>query len=85
MKRPIFFLILPALLFLASACSASGDSGAADSLRQAKKKGAAMHPLAKHNTPVFWAEGHPGQLDREGWTVEVTGFCARPRTFSWAS
>jgi DMSO/TMAO reductase YedYZ molybdopterin-dependent catalytic subunit len=34
-------------------------------------------------TPVFWAEGHPGKLNREGWVVEVNGFCVNPRTFTW--
>jgi DMSO/TMAO reductase YedYZ molybdopterin-dependent catalytic subunit len=34
-------------------------------------------------TPVFWAEGHPGKLNREGWIIEVSGFCANPRTFTW--
>jgi DMSO/TMAO reductase YedYZ molybdopterin-dependent catalytic subunit len=42
-----------------------------------------MHKLAKMNTPVFWAEGHPGKLDRETWKIEVTGLCDNPVTFSW--
>jgi len=46
-------------------------------------KGNTMHKLAKMNTPVFWVEGHPGKLDRESWTLEVTGLCDQPRTFSW--
>jgi len=35
------------------------------------------------NTPVFWAEGHPGSLNREQWKIEVCGSCDAPRTFSW--
>jgi DMSO/TMAO reductase YedYZ molybdopterin-dependent catalytic subunit len=35
------------------------------------------------NTPVFWAEGHPGELDREKWSIEVTGLCENPKKFRW--
>jgi len=35
------------------------------------------------NTPVFWAEGHPGKLDRENWKIEVKGLCENPTTFTW--
>lgn len=42
-----------------------------------------MHKLAKMNTPIFWAEGHPGKLDRESWTLEVSGSCEAPKTFNW--
>ncbi|NLO11491.1 MAG: molybdopterin-dependent oxidoreductase [Candidatus Cloacimonetes bacterium] len=42
-----------------------------------------MSKLASMNTPIFWAEGHPGKLDRESWTIEVTGSCNKPRIFSW--
>lgn len=42
-----------------------------------------MHKLNKMNTPIFWAEGHPGRLDREAWKIEVTGLCENPTTFSW--
>ncbi len=42
-----------------------------------------MHKLARMNTPIFWAEGHPGKLDRESWTLEVAGLCAKPQTFNW--
>jgi DMSO/TMAO reductase YedYZ molybdopterin-dependent catalytic subunit len=34
-------------------------------------------------TPVFWAEGHPGNLNREDWVVEVSSLCTKPRTFTW--
>ncbi|OPY01084.1 MAG: TMAO/DMSO reductase [Syntrophorhabdus sp. PtaB.Bin047] len=43
-----------------------------------------MSRLKELRTPVFWAEGHPGALDREGWEIEVTGLCDAPRTFTWA-
>jgi DMSO/TMAO reductase YedYZ molybdopterin-dependent catalytic subunit len=39
--------------------------------------------LKELRTPVFWAEGHPGKLNREGWVIEVSGFCANPRRFTW--
>jgi DMSO/TMAO reductase YedYZ molybdopterin-dependent catalytic subunit len=39
--------------------------------------------LKELHTPVFWAEGHPGKLNREGWVIEVSGLCANPRTFTW--
>ncbi len=42
-----------------------------------------MSRLKELNTPVFWAEGHPGVLDREGWEIEVTGLCDAPGTFTW--
>jgi len=39
--------------------------------------------LKELRTPIFWAEGHPGKLNREGWSIEVSGFCANPRKFTW--
>lgn len=36
------------------------------------------------NTPIFWAEGHPGNLNREDWELAVTGSCSKPRIFTWA-
>mgnify|MGYP005849956235 FL=1 len=42
-----------------------------------------MSRLKELRTPVFWAEGHPGKLNREGWIIEVSGSCADPRTFNW--
>lgn len=42
-----------------------------------------MSRLKELRTPVFWAEGHPGRLDRESWKVQVVGLCRRPRTFTW--
>jgi DMSO/TMAO reductase YedYZ molybdopterin-dependent catalytic subunit len=42
-----------------------------------------MSRLKELRTPIFWAEGHPGKLHREGWAIEVSGFCANPRTFTW--
>ncbi len=46
-------------------------------------KDTTMHKLAQMNTPVFWAEGHPGKLDRENWKIAVTGLCDNPDTLSW--
>lgn len=42
-----------------------------------------MSRLKELHTPVFWAEGHPGKLNREGWAIEVSGLCANPKTFTW--
>jgi DMSO/TMAO reductase YedYZ molybdopterin-dependent catalytic subunit len=42
-----------------------------------------MSRLKELRTPVFWAEGHPGKLNREGWSIEVSGLCANPKTFTW--
>jgi DMSO/TMAO reductase YedYZ molybdopterin-dependent catalytic subunit len=42
-----------------------------------------MSRLKELKTPIFWVEGHPGKLDREGWEIEVTGSCKNPKTFSW--
>jgi DMSO/TMAO reductase YedYZ molybdopterin-dependent catalytic subunit len=39
--------------------------------------------LKELRTPIFWAEGHPGKLNREGWIIEVSGLCANPKEFSW--
>lgn len=43
-----------------------------------------MSRLKELNTPIFWAEGHPGKLQREKWTVEVTGLCKYPKKFNWS-
>lgn len=42
-----------------------------------------MHKLAELNTPIFWAEGHPGHLDIDSWQLEVSGACQNPRRFTW--
>ncbi len=42
-----------------------------------------MSRLKELRTPIFWAEGHPGRLDRESWTIEVAGLCKKPGTFTW--
>ncbi len=34
--------------------------------------------LKAMHTPIFWAEGHPGPLSREGWTLEIGGLVERP-------
>jgi sulfoxide reductase catalytic subunit YedY len=43
-----------------------------------------MSRLKELQVPVFWAEGHPGRLDREQWQLEITGLCKKPKTFTWA-
>ena len=42
-----------------------------------------MSRLKELRTPAFWAEGHPGKLDREGWKIEVGGLCRKSKTFNW--
>ena len=42
-----------------------------------------MSRLKELRTPVFWVEGHPGALDREGWEIEVTGLCDKPGRITW--
>lgn len=48
------------------------------------KREKVMDPLKEMNTPVFWAEGHPGRLKRESWQIEISGLCQKPTTLSWA-
>lgn len=69
MKIKIAFLIL--VVFITSCYSN-------------QKKEEEMHPLAKLKTPIFWAEGHPGKLNREDWQIEVTGLCKKPQIFTWS-
>ncbi|MDD2228262.1 MAG: molybdopterin-dependent oxidoreductase [Candidatus Cloacimonetes bacterium] len=42
-----------------------------------------MSKLAQMNTPIFWAEGHPGSLNRNTWELAVTGSCETPRIYTW--
>jgi DMSO/TMAO reductase YedYZ molybdopterin-dependent catalytic subunit len=42
-----------------------------------------MSKLKELRTPIFWAEGHPGRLNRDSWQVEVMGLCKNPQTFTW--
>jgi DMSO/TMAO reductase YedYZ molybdopterin-dependent catalytic subunit len=39
--------------------------------------------LEQLDTPIFWVEGHPGDLPRESWQIEVTGSCDNPQVFTW--
>ena len=71
-------LITCSLLLAVLACSAGGKEG-----RESNPQGDKVHKLAKLNTPIFWAEGHPGSLDRENWIIEVVGACDSPRVFTW--
>jgi DMSO/TMAO reductase YedYZ molybdopterin-dependent catalytic subunit len=41
-----------------------------------------MSKLKDMHTPIFWAEGHPGPLAREGWTVELGGLAGKPVTLT---
>ena len=66
------------LLLLAASCRGSS----ADSLDK-KDQGDTMHKLATLNTPIFWAEGHPGKLNRDEWEIRVSGACDEPQTFTW--
>ncbi len=42
-----------------------------------------MSKLREMGTPVFWAEGHPGSLEAEGWEVEVGGLVENPVAFTY--
>ncbi len=42
-----------------------------------------MSKLKELRTPIFWAEGHPGKLNRESWVIEVSGLCANSKEFTW--
>ncbi len=43
-----------------------------------------MSKLAELKTPVFWAEGHPGKLSAQEWTVEIAGLVNAPLTLTYA-
>ena len=42
-----------------------------------------MSKLRSMNTPIFWAEGHPGPLPADGWEVQVGGLVERPLTLTY--
>jgi DMSO/TMAO reductase YedYZ molybdopterin-dependent catalytic subunit len=73
--RMFNIIILVTSIMLLSSCSAKN-------VKQEDKK--PMSKLAQLHTPIFWAEGHPGKLNREKWTIQVTGLCKKPKTFTWA-
>ncbi len=37
-----------------------------------------MSKLKEMQTPIFWAEGHPGPLSAEGWQVKLGGLVEKP-------
>jgi DMSO/TMAO reductase YedYZ molybdopterin-dependent catalytic subunit len=39
--------------------------------------------LKEMQTPVFWAEGHPGPLTAEGWQVRLDGLVEKPVTLTY--
>ena len=43
-----------------------------------------MSKLTEMQTPVFWAEGHPGPLSAEEWKVEIAGLVEKPTTLTYA-
>jgi DMSO/TMAO reductase YedYZ molybdopterin-dependent catalytic subunit len=47
------------------------------------KEGKFMSNLSKMKTPIFWAEGHPGKLDRDSWEIRISGKCRKPATLGW--
>lgn len=69
--------LLLLVLIVFSSCSSTSDKS------KKSDEDTLMHKLAKMNTPIFWAEGHPGKLDRENWTIEITGLCDNPATLTW--
>ena len=42
-----------------------------------------MSKLKSMQTPIFWAEGHPGPLSAEGWQIELDGLVKKPTTLSY--
>jgi DMSO/TMAO reductase YedYZ molybdopterin-dependent catalytic subunit len=42
-----------------------------------------MSKLNEMQTPVFWAEGHPGPLAAEGWQVRLGGLVEKPVTLTY--
>jgi DMSO/TMAO reductase YedYZ molybdopterin-dependent catalytic subunit len=42
-----------------------------------------MSNLTAMNTPVFWAEGHPGRLEAAGWEISLGGLVVNPRTLTY--
>jgi len=42
-----------------------------------------MSKLADIQTPIFWAEGHPGPLSAEEWKVEIGGLVEKPVTLTY--
>ncbi|MCB5247145.1 MAG: molybdopterin-dependent oxidoreductase [Candidatus Cloacimonetes bacterium] len=82
MTRNLICILILGLILMAQSCSgepASDTAGKPDQTTQ----GDTLKSLADINTPIFWAEGHPGRLDRANWTVTFTGACERPRSFTW--
>jgi DMSO/TMAO reductase YedYZ molybdopterin-dependent catalytic subunit len=78
----IIILLLSVCIVIAGSCVAKQpENKIKQSVSKTEEK--TMHKLAKMNTPVFWAEGHPGKLDREEWKIEVVGLCDNPTTFTW--
>lgn len=75
-KNKLLNYIVVAFCLLAVSCGSAGRT-------QHNNKDSTMHKLAIMNTPVFWAEGHPGKLDRDKWEIEVTGLCNNPAVLTW--
>ncbi len=71
------------ILLIPRNCRAAQTSQGGTNEDSLKTKGTKMHKLAEMKTPIFWAEGHPGSLNRENWTIQVSGSCTKPRSFSW--
>jgi sulfoxide reductase catalytic subunit YedY len=42
-----------------------------------------VNRLEELQTPVFWAEGHPGPLSAEGWQVRLGGLVEKPVTLTY--
>lgn len=42
-----------------------------------------MSRLKEMGTPIFWAEGHPGPLEGDGWEVELGGLVENPVTLTY--
>jgi DMSO/TMAO reductase YedYZ molybdopterin-dependent catalytic subunit len=51
--------------------------------RESKQRRRSVSRLKELRTPIFWAEGHPGKLNRESWGIEVGGPCVNPKKITW--
>ncbi|MDD4309262.1 MAG: molybdopterin-dependent oxidoreductase [Candidatus Cloacimonetes bacterium] len=79
MKYLGIILLLSALLFGADILALT-ETTITD---ETQEEGVSVNKLAAMDTPVFWAEGHPGALNRQKWELSVMGSCQKPQTFTW--
>lgn len=67
-------VIIIAIVMILAQCACGNDG---------KKGDEDMSKLKQMDTPIFWAEGHPGKLNRESWEIQIVGLCEKPGVFTW--